>query len=262
MRSTERTRETGVTASRLILAVPPLNRLQLVIRAVGRDASLFGDDVPADALEDVPPDPVAFFAACADAGMFQTGRNQIDGSFRILDATRGESREEFTWRAETSHFEARACSVLANMLMARDLAEVSMRSVGDVDRIRSIAPSELPPRIMSPFPVDHVTPPRTTKDRLVRITLARTPDDAALNRIYALSDQWIQLLLLGAYPLPGEPPSSSGVIPELAALIDWTVVELPLTDAFFCNEQAFDPLIAGLTRLHAGGIVVSDVTIR
>ena len=206
MRSTERTRETGVTASRLILAVPPLNRLQLVIRALGSDASLFGDDVPADVLEDVPPDPVAFFAACADAGMFQTGRNQIDGSFRILDATRGDSPEEYTWRAETNHFEARACSVLANMLMARHLDEVSMRSVGDVDRIRSIAPSEFPPRIMSPFPVDHVTPPRTTKDRLVRIALARAPDDAALNRIYALSDQWIQLLLLGAYPLPGEPP--------------------------------------------------------
>lgn len=234
----------------------PLHHLW--IEAEGPGLALFAAHAaPEVDPDEVTPDPLEWLAGMIADGWFGTlpaltlHQTQFDptGPRQIWQVT-AQNLAPGLWR------------ILANLLVARGLTRLSLRSEGAAsDCDLSALPYPLPPRATL-FTLDHQTPDLAERERWLELELAAPPDDASLNRLYAIMDRWVRLLALGAYPRPGHSPRDAGILPELAVLTAPTLLFQGIEIAFACDEAAFVPLI---TCFHTGegrDLGVTRMTIR
>jgi hypothetical protein len=233
---------------------------QLTIIAEGEDVELFERNVPPAMAgsDEVMPDIIELFVKLAELGMF-CGRRYTPASSgaTLLKTEFDRERKRQTWLIETRHVDPGAFKVLANLLLARRLDRISIRTTSvsepaaGQETLFPAPPEEYPGEPVLPFALEHPSPHRAYRDRSIRIVFEREPQDSTLEQIYAVMDDWIRLLLLGSYPPESHAPSESGVIPDLAYLADPVTVDQSFAEAFICDEAAFVPIISWAVRLHS-----------
>lgn len=230
---------------------------ELLVRATGRDLALIEGNAPAGNIDNVMPDPVLVFADRVGAGFFP-GTNLRVGASRFDPRTC-----EQVWTLSAQSLEPGALRVLVHLLLARSLKSLAIQTrSGPAAAMIEAVPAAYPPAPTSPgFRVERGGGGGDVGEgRLVRIELTRSPTDEELGELYALLEGWVDLLLLGGFPAEGKPPSSSGVLPALAVLIEPAVIEQHF-DGFYCHEDAFHAVLAAVARWHARRPVVRRLVI-
>jgi hypothetical protein len=249
------------------LDVRLLHDQEITIVMRGPDVLRFGDGRTG---EDARiPHPVDVFVTAANLGMFpERHRHSVASTASLLarEIVRDKSIEYCT--IEVRHVAPAAFRVLTNMLRARDLDEVCIRTTAVTDRSQPPASKldlrslNYPSVVTVSFQVDYITPDRTARDRVVDITLGREPTDRELDIAYAGIESWTMLLMLAGYAADGQQPAQSGAIPDRAFLLMPDTIEQSFPDVFLCDESCFAALVNWIERLHRSTCPVDRVTIR
>ena len=102
-----------------------------------------------------------------------------------------------------------------------------------------------------PFPVERSELGSSTKDRLIRITFQREPEEDVVEELIAAVLSWDELAL-GGYPAEGESPLENATDAVEAYLIDPLTVEHPLP-IFAGTDLAFEAVICMAWWFHERG---------
>lgn len=251
----------------VILRLDPGQPLHtLWIEAEGPGLSLFAANAaPGADPDEVTPDPLDWLAGMIADGWFgpppsgpPSGPPALILHQTHFDATGPRQ----IWQVTAQNLAPGLWRILANLLVARGLTRLSLRSEGAAsDCDLSALPYPPPPRATL-FTLDHQTPDLAERERWLELELAAPPDEASLARLYAIMDRWVRLLALGAYPRARHSPRDAGILPDLAVLTAPTLLFQGIEIAFACDEAAFVPLI---TCFHTGegrDLGVTRMTIR
>jgi hypothetical protein len=240
--------------------------LSLRIRASGGAVLLFEPNVlgPVDDPDMITPDPLAFLSHCVDRGFYPVGAAAGAVELEIIDSRLDRNLAEQTWSVKLVNLDPAILKVLSNLLAARrplsfDLHRMDASGAEAEVRIGAAFPGLRGP---VPFTLERFEPDRLDRDRTVSITLARAPGEDEYRALEGMLDDWVNLLLLGAYPSDDLQPWESGVIPDLAGLTQSRVVEQTFSEAFLCHEAGFIPMLEGLRTLHRSGLPITVVEIR
>lgn len=227
----------------------------LVVRATGQGLLwIDGNGRPSDA-DAVVPDPVRFFADCAQGGFFPATSVRVDES-------RFESRTcEQVWTLAVESLAPGALRVLVHLLLARglDALDIQTRARDVAPMIEAMPPEYAPAPPSSGFRVERGK--EATEGRLLRVELTRPPTDGELGELYVLLEAWVDLLLLGGFPADGRSRARSGVVPAFAVLLEPAVVEQEFS-SFYCHEDAFHAVLQAITRWHTRCPIVRQVAIN
>lgn len=241
----------------------PLHHLW--IEAEGPGLALFAANAPPQADPDeVTPDPLDWLA-----GMIADGWFGPPPALTLHQTQFDPTGPRQLWQVTAQNLAPGLWRILANLLVARGLTRLSLRSARISPRSEGAAsdcdlsalPYPLPPRATL-FTLDHQTPDLAERERWLELELAAPPDEASLARLYAIMDRWVRLLALGAYPRPRHSPCDAGILPDLAVLTAPNLLFQGIEIAFACDEAAFVPLI---TCFHTGegrDLGVTRMTIR
>jgi len=236
-----------------------LGRQEVTIRVQGVDVLLFKDsvDVSVEDPEELMPDIVRLFAWCVGVGMFSGASHEPSASRAELKERHFDSESRrLTWRVELEGIDRGAFRVLLNMLRARDLDSVEVRTVGS-----SAADTGPPPRLDHralrypglpeplPFSLEVELPEKSAAPHRLQIVFVDQPDQETVDEACTVLDKWTALLLLGGYPPENVDPRDSGVIPDLACQFDAFSVGQSF-DAFLCDEASFNLIVSWAKRLH------------
>lgn len=249
-------------SAQVTLRLDPAQPLHpLWIEAEGPGLSLFVANAPPEADPDeVTPDPLQWLAGMIADGWF--GAASGPPLLTLHQTHYDPTGPRQLWQVTAQNLSPGLWRILANLLVARGLTRLSLRSEGAAaDCNLSALPYPLPPRATL-FTLDHQTPDLAERERWIELELAAPPDDAQLARLYAIMDRWVRLLALGAYPRPGHSPCDAGILPDLAVLTAPNLLFQGIDIAFACDEAAFVPLI---TCFHTGegrDLGVTRMTIR
>src|SRR5262249_11711688 len=161
---------------------------------------------------------------------FLSGNGIEPGTTRceIVKSAADPEKRLLCWTVATKIMPAAAFRVLLNMLIARKFETINLRSdtvpsnIGARELSRVAYASSYSP---CPFPVKREEPLRNSKGRCLRVFLAAAPPDDFVDRVYSELALWVWLMNLGGYPRPEDHPSKSGVLPDLAILLDETTFE-------------------------------------
>ena len=209
--------------------------------------------------DDAVPDVVHLWARAAQLGILGTSRGPgAPPSVRVSDRAR-DAEGRATWRLEIDGVEWGALRVLTNLLLARRFDEIV---VGTENVFTApFAPASPSPRTPRPARValDTLTFPRAparlpfvvtrepivkaSRNRAVRVEFSRPLADADVDAVVEALDLWADLIVWGGYAPSNMEPRESGALPEGALLYDETTVAQQFTDAFYCDEAAFDGVI-------------------
>lgn len=238
----------------------------LRIRARGEAVLLFEPNLlgPVEDPDMITPDPLAFLAQCVDLGFYPARSSAGLAELEIIDTRLDRERAEQTWIVKPANLDPAMLKVLSNLLEARRLSPIGFQRIDAPGSEVEVRPGVAVPALCGPLPftLERFEPDRPDRDRAVSIALARTPTEDEYQALEAMLDAWVTLLLLGAYPSDDLQPWESGVIPELASLMQSQVMEQTFTEAFFCHEDAFIPMLEGLRALHRSGLPITGVEIR
>lgn len=212
----------------------------------------------------VTPDPLAFLAALVADGFFVPAATSGPEPALSITAARAAPEEQMQqWQLAARNLGPGLLRVLANLVVARQMERIEIAAAGPP--LPELDATALPYAGLAAAPrfaVDHVTPGQPHRARCIELTFSQPPDEAATETAFAILDDWLKLLLLGAYPRPGVSPIDAGLIPDIAQLVEPQMILQPIEVAFACDEAAFTPLI---TCLHTGkgrDLPLAAITIR
>ncbi|MEY1554187.1 hypothetical protein AB3Y40_01005 [Yoonia sp. R2331] len=234
-------------------AMDPASAGQFQVIAMGPGVALFEANVvdePADP-HAVTPDPVVFWARCVTAGFFVAADPELPVSCAVQEAQFNEAKMRQTWTIAAQNLHPGAIKLLAHVLIARGVTHLAFLQLPEAIAA-PVIPADLPypplPKGLR-FGVDYKRPQKLGQDRSVEIAFTAPPDDTVLAGTYEMLTLWGQLALLGAYPRRGQSARAAGLVPEVAGLVEPTLVVQPIDIAFACDEAAFAPII---TYFHSG----------
>lgn len=244
----------------LDFAVLDRNEQDVEIAIKGEDVAGFAASISTGGSKKqrVIPDPVEAFIAAARMGMF-TDRSTPpwESGAELLDMQVDVARNEQTWRMRLWNIDRGAFRVLANMLRARILDSITIRSVSSaVSEAPVPAPIDLtgsaypPPYGPTAFHLDYEMPDRTSRDRYIHLMFVREPEDAAVQAAFAMLDTWTCLLMLGGYPGEDMHPGQSVAVPEPAFLLDPRTIEQAFPDIFLCDDDCYAALTNSSQIIH------------
>jgi|GEM_PF-3962824 len=196
------------------------------------------------------PDPVQAFVIAAQHGMFAHPLTEPWTSKAELVRKEVKLAErQQTWLVRLRNIDTGALLVLANMLQARVLDSVEIKSASSdeeglsVPHFTSISALAFP-RIVQQrsFIVDYEMPDRTSRERYLQITFKREADEFA-DEVYSALENWAKLLMLGGYPGPDMRPYQSAAVAEPAFLLDPNTIQLEFPDLFLCDEECFAAIV-------------------
>ena len=236
--------------------------LDLWIEAEGPGVTVFAANAALGiAPEEVTPDPLVWLAEMIAAGWFLPGPSGAP-ALRLIDTRFDPGGPRQVWQVAAQNMSPGLWRILANLLVARGMTRISLRSEGAAsDCDLTALPYPAAPRATL-FTLDYQTPDLAERERWIALDLAAPPDEGSLMRLYAVLDRWVRLLALGAYPRPGQSPRDAGILPDLAVLTEPCRLFQGIDIAFACDEAAFAPLI---TCFHTGegrDLGVTHITIR
>lgn len=232
----------------------------LVIAIAGPDVALIErPDGPSRATsEDALPDVVHLWARAAQLGMFGSARGPASPpSVRVSGPAR-DAEGRASWRLDLDGVDWGALRVLTNLLLARRLEEVVVRTEQSAP-LPSASPSQRSPRpaqvalgtlafprapARAPFVVTREPIVKASRQRAVRVEFSRPLSDADVDAAVAALDLWADLIVWGGYAAPDMEPRQSGALPDGALLYDETTVAQQFAEAFYCDEAAFDGVIS------------------
>ena len=212
--------------------------------------------VPEEESESPRLDPVAVFAAAANAGFL--GGDNVEPWLtraRVLEGSAEQACFTLRWKLRVEHLPVSALRILVNVISFCKFTKQSLAINGsaqakplNLDELASLPyPAVFEP---CPFAIVRSDTMKRAKDRRVRIIFKEPPASEVVDESYGALDLWIRLLNVGAYPRSGEHPAKSGVLPDLAILLDEVTIEQAFPEAFFCDEAAFNSLANWVTCLH------------
>lgn len=240
----------------------------LTIRASGTDVALLRlrDEIGDDASPDVLPDPVELFVHAVNQQMFPPAKGpECRSSARVTQRSRAGDGTDAAWTVRLDGAHPACLRVLCNLLAARDFDMVSVSGAARTPDAPTLDVARLPyppAWAMLAFAVEREEGNRAASDRLLRVEFAQAPSDELVDSVSASISLWCDLLLLGAYPLPGMTPREAGVLPEGPILYDEYTVQIAFPEAFHADDRAFDAIVNHLHCLTQLGTAIAKVTIR
>ena len=239
-------------------------RQELVVELRGSDVAHFGPQRVTD--DDHIPDPVNAFVAAARRGMLTRATVAPWESSASVVTRQVTADGVADYRIAINNLDSGALRILTNLLRARDLESVKVRSVGDGVTVASkveLAGLSYPQHFQpTGFRVDYEEPVHTHKDRSVQLMLVNSPDDSQSEAAFAALDEWALLLRLGGYPGDDQAPAQSGAAPDGPFLFDEHTIELAFPDLFLCDEASFESLINWVQWFHVSVAPVETLAIR
>jgi hypothetical protein len=242
--------------------------VDLVIGVSGADVARFQSRRPREELEDdgALPDPVELFIEAVNRQMFcdpadPDGRSAARLAQRVFDEAH---QAQHSW-VSLERMHRGGFRVLHNLLLARELDQISVKAAGRTQHATRLDPDELPYtplRSELPFSVVREDSNRSFRDRLLHVEFASPPTDADIDSVFETLELWCDLLLLGAYAPEEVPPRESGVTPDGPLLLDEVSIELAFPDAFIADDAAFDGIINHLAARGRGVVPIAALHIR
>jgi hypothetical protein len=199
--------------------------------------------------EAVMPDPVEAFVAAAKLGMFADSSNPPwQSGAEVLGKQADLAEKRQSWRVRLQKVDRGALRVLTNMLRARVLESISVKTVSAAGAPKAalVEPHLLPyPRRSEsvPFAVDYEMPDRASRDRYLHFIFRSEPEDAVTEAVFRALESWSCLLTLGGYPDEDMLPSESIADPEPAFLLDPNTIEQAFPNAFICDDDCYAAVI-------------------
>ncbi len=254
----------------LILNISDSSDQDVSVEAIGRDVLEF----EANRQEKPPtsemalPDPVMTLVAAAERGAFAHPLTEPwTSKIELLGKKVGLAEQKQFWMLRLRKIDMGAILVLANMLQARVLDRVTIRTVSPegaepgLPRLTSIAALTFPQIVpRQPFTVDYA-PERLSRERSVEIVFTREAASFA-DEVYSALEHWSTILMLGGYPPTGTPSYQSAAVAEPAFLLDPQTVLLEFPDLFLCDENCFAGLVNLTRTLHQTLCPVQTLVIR
>jgi hypothetical protein len=241
------------------------------VRAEGPDVLIMeenaaGGDADPD---DITPDWAAVFVQAVNAGMLGGVSHAPWTSSASITACECSPEAQIqNWRVASRGLDRGAFLVLLNMLRARNLDRIilkTFRDDADARRRPRLSRSELTypaPYEALPFRLDIEPPLRRSKDRSIQIMFAHEPHKDVYESCYAAFQLWITVLLLGGYPREDMHPRRSGVFPEVAYRLDRFTIEQNFPEIFDCAEESFYAMVNWACAAHRSQCPVETVRIR
>jgi hypothetical protein len=256
------------------MTVPTLrirDRLPQVLQIVasGNDIARIAPEQPLGEYdEDIIPDVVARWVQAVNVGLLGSAVAAPERcAAELIESARAPNGEQ-TWLVRVELADRGALRILANLLAARDLDAVTFttaRQAGvDWEKVPSLNIGMLayPRAARASFTVDRAQVPSAGKNRGVQVVFATPPADDAVDALIAALDLWAELILWGGYALEGQDPRRSGALPDGALLYDPTTVTQTFTQAFDCDDAAFEAVVSLAAGLAARGTPISRVEVR
>lgn len=241
----------------------------LTVHVRGPDVLQLEAHAPPDA-EAPFPDLVERFAEAARLGFF-AGPNDAPwtGRAEVLAKSDDLAQREQRWTVRLAGVDPGAFRILWNLLHARDLEAVSLRTAAPPGPGAGAVPLLDIPRLAYPpaptrlsFEVIRGVPLKAHKDRGVQVTFQRPPPDEVMDELIRALERWTDLVLLGAYPEPGMDPKESGCFPEAPFQLDEITADAAFPEAFVADDAAFAAVVSHAALLHHAGHPIHSVVIR
>jgi hypothetical protein len=221
---------------------------ELFIRVAGMDVVEFEGNAGKNQDPDIRtlPDPVQAFVVVARYGMFaHPMTSPWLSTAELMDKRVDLAGLKQSWRVKIRNIDYGALLVLANMLQARRLDSIEIRSTAPQQthpagaHFTSTAQLAYPaPRHERNITIDYQMPDRTSRERVIELTFTREAKDFA-ERVYTALDSWAALLMLGGYPGPDQRPYQSAAVAGPAFLLDPETVEIDFPDLFLSDDDSF-----------------------
>jgi len=235
------------------------NEQEVLISIEGEDVHNFKDNLqgPPPENELTLPDPVQAFVDAARRGMFTNSTTPPwQSGAELLKKEVDLPASKQTWRVLFRNIDPGAYRVLTNILRARLLNSISMKTISPIaagpdDALIDLKGLAYPsPYQPIPFDLNYETPTRSSRDRYVHLIFAAEPDDATAAIVFAALETWTWLMLLGGYPSDDMHPKQSAAVPEPAFLLDPRTIEQPFPDVFLCDDDCYAAVINWAQVLH------------
>jgi hypothetical protein len=153
---------------------------------------------------------------------------------------------------------------MCNLLLARDVAAVSMHAAGD--------PTPLPlhtlayPQAMPAAGVEWDYAPPDADDivrhRCLHIELAQAPVPALARQLTDALNLWVEVVCRSGWCPPDDEPANAGAMPTVAYALDSHTLAVDFDGFFRVDEACFDAIAAYTHRLASQGVAVAAVTVR
>lgn len=215
------------------------------------------------------PDLGELFVAAARAGLFGGARTPPwDARAEVLESSASPEEAQASWRLRLGGVDPGTLRILANVLRARDLDEISIATAAPAAARAAPALLDLArlayPRAHGPLPftLEAEPPLHASKDRSVQLVFLRPPPDAVVDEVLAAFGLWTNLLLLGGYPEDGTDPRESGAFPDPPFQLDALTVEQAFPELFAADEAAFDAIVNHALTVHQAGHGIANVVVR
>jgi hypothetical protein len=224
----------------------------LFISVTGSDVLEFEGNVEKepDSRTRALPDPVQVFITVAQHGMFAHPMTlPWLSTAELIDKKVYLAGRKQSWHVSLRNIDHGALLVLANMLLARQLDSIEIRSAVPEKKDPSGTHFTDITQLVSPvlrtdtsFRVDYEVPDRASRERVIELTFAREAEEFA-ERVYAALESWAMLLMLGGYPGPKQRPYQSAALAEPAFLLEPETIQLEFPDLFLSAEDSFAAIV-------------------
>jgi len=240
--------------------------MELTIEATGDALRFFAPNAAALGIDEpdrVGPDPVLLWLRCIDAGFADNGPDDAP-RLALLATEFDRQRNRQRWHLEANNLDRGQLRIARNLLLARDVATVSMYTAED--------PTPLPLHALA-FPAvtaaagvawDYALPDADdiVRHRSLRIELAQAPDATLARRLTEELNLWIEVVCRSGWCPADEAPANAGAMPNFASLLDSHTLAVDFDGIFRVDEACFDAIAAYTHRLYGQGIAVAAVAVR
>ena len=234
------------------------------IRVRGEGVLQFQGNAPSKELgPDVMPDPVEAFVEGVRFGMLGGSKQPPwGGRAEVLEKKVDLAKLEQHWLVRLAGVDQGALRVLANLLRARPLDEVSLVTTLNAStsgaRFLTFASLKYPkPYEKLPFEFRYEEPV-SSKNRVIQVVFRTPPSEDAVEELVAALQKW-NMLLLGGYPDQDQEPSESGAFGDEPFQLDEVTVEQSFPDIFDCAEAAFHAMVNHVCVVHRQSPVAAVV---
>ena len=236
------------------------------IEATGRDVGLMagrtGPEVDAD---EIMPDWVALLATAVSLGMLSGGAAPWMSRAVVTANDYDAVRSRNVWDVTLEHVDPGFALVLLNLLRARQLDTVAIRTVRAPEDARPIDVGQLgyPGRYPDlPFLMWEEEPTRRSKDRRLEIIFERPPTDAESEAALTALRVWGDLLILAAYAIDDRHPRQAYTLPDIPYWTNETTLAQPFEEFFDSDNVCVNAMVNWAVRSHHAGMHVRTVHTR